>query len=237
MSMNTILRSTAILAILAAPLTAFAQSDEMRAMVSALESEGVTLASGFADLSDDGNMEGFVAWSDSCDSSVGCRWVIVSESGGTPEISHTRFGSNPHLGVDGRGLPSVMSDGVSWRIVNGDVIVPGESGFPSDMWTKATSADLDLLVSTTDFTLRNEMDVYVTSVDLNGNGTPETIMSVGGTYYAMVGGSYTPYTIHAGSGELLHTGYSADGPRIYLRDAGATVVEVTPAGVNVKLLE
>lgn len=228
--------SSILFAGLLAPAAIAGEAEGIEALVQDLGSQPGVMASGLVDLDDSGVKEGFVAWSDGCETSVGCKWVVVGSENGEAEILFTRFSSAPHIGVDALDRPSVIADGVPWRLASSG-LYPGQADYPDELWAKASRQEIQLLTTTSTYTEAAQMSVRTTNIDLNNDGSDEIIMSIEGTYYAMMGGEYTPYVIYAASGDLLHSGYSADGPRIYPHDGGGSVVEVTPAGINVKLLE
>jgi hypothetical protein len=183
----------------------------------------------YADITANGYQDGFIVFSETCGSSVGCQWALVSETDGTPEVVMRRFSPSPELLDAFIGRAALKLDGIPYHFYDGE-IYPAPSNIPQSNWRPATNAEIDTVVAQSDFKTRSEMRIMVLDEDVTGNGRPDKIMSIEGLYYAMMGGSYFPVLVFSHGGNLIFSNYSLEGPIVYKFDDEVSVLANTPAG-------
>lgn len=208
--------------------------DDLISVASALP--GYARISGVAleEMDGDRRLEGIVVSSEDCSEQYGCAWTAFSDApegwkqigkGYAHEVSFFRPAGDDGYVID--------TDGVQWVYRGGKAIALSTGEIGKKRPLSPRDGDYEVLAKVKpEFDSREEMDLVRYEIDIDLDGTPETVLVVQGLKYGL-GAVGRPYLILDHVGNVLVDSASPDLPVIFPGKDGGLIVNPVPSGLQI----
>lgn len=229
--------STAVIATIAATQT-FAAGYGVTRSVAMDPDAAAAIDVEYHDLNADGEMDALVRMDQACDgeSKAPCRWkVFLGGEGHEALASGSAYLAFIEPTVPEGGVVSL--DGVTYAATPNGLVMYGDF-FAQLPTSEVTAEDYELVASATSYNETHLLSLEKRQVDLFGDGRPETIYSVLGSYY-QVGVWGTPFVIFDAANQLVLSEVTSDNPQLFQSPQmeGVRIVITSPSQQKIISLE